>query len=170
MVNGSRVLVAYIIPREGQKPAVAQLRKYVQEKLPEYMAPSHYVFMTSFPETPNRKIDRNALPPPDPELARGENDPERPVTEIEENLAGIWKELLGIQRMGRQDNFFEAGGHSALAMQLVARVRKLFKVDLVLRNVFERQTLAGMAELIEALSWRTSRQGERAGEREVVDV
>jgi amino acid adenylation domain-containing protein len=168
--GGNRVLVAYIIPREGHKLAVTQLRQYVQEKLPEYMAPSHYMFMTAFPETPNRKIDRNAFPAPDPDLARSANDLERPATEIEENLAAIWKELLGIQRVGRQDNFFEAGGHSMLAVQLVARVRKRLNVDFMLRNVFERQTLAGMAELIEALSWQTPGQGERAGQREVVDV
>ena len=79
-------------------------------------------------------------------------------------------ELLGIQRVGRHDNFFEVGGHSMRAMQLVAQVGKSFGVELTLRNVFESQTLAGMAEIIEALSWSNRAKGQPAGEREVVDV
>jgi amino acid adenylation domain-containing protein len=170
--GGDKVLVAYIIPRDGQTTERQELRRHVQKKLPGYMVPSHFMFMTAFPQTPNRKIDRNAFPPPDEEPACSLNDAEQPATDTEEKLAAIWKELLGIERLGRHENFFRAGGHSMLAMQLVSRVRKRLNADLVLKNVFEQQTLAGMAELIEALLWQKSAQRERdrAGEREVVDV
>jgi amino acid adenylation domain-containing protein len=172
MGTGDKVLVAYVIPREGQKSAQEQLRQYAQEKLPEHMAPAHFRFMTAFPQTPNRKIDRNAFPVPVPEteMRAGQDDPQHPMSETEEALGAIWKELLGIQRVGRDDNFFRAGGHSMMAIQLVARVRKRFNVDLTLKNVFERQTLTGIAEIIEALSWSAFAKSERTGEREVVDV
>ena len=91
-------------------------------------------------------------------------------TAVEEALAVLWKEVLGVPRTGRHDNFFESGGHSMLAMQLVARVRKRFNVVLPLRNIFEHQTLAGLAEIIERLSWSDFSKAPRVGEREVVDV
>src|SRR4029077_6447894 len=116
------------------------------------------------------KIDRNAFPSPDIEAHESEDELEKPATPIEEELAGLWKDLLGLSRVGRQDNFFESGGHSMLAMQLVAKVRKRFEVDFRLKNVFERQTLSGMAEIIEAMSWSDFAKAPRAGEREVVDV
>jgi amino acid adenylation domain-containing protein len=168
--SGDKVLVAYVIPRAGQRPAPEQLRGYLEEKLPQHMVPSHFMFMTGFPQTPNRKIDRNAFPAPDLETTGGQNDAEYPATDTEKKLAAIWKELLGTQRIGRHDNFFHAGGHSLLAMQLVSRVRKRFAVDLVLKNVFERQTLAGLAEMIDVLAWQASARRERSGLREVVDV
>jgi hypothetical protein len=168
--SGNNVLVAYVIPRAGQRPVAEELRGYLQEKLPEYMVPSHFMFMTGFPQTPNGKIDRNAFPAPVLEAAGGEKGAERPATDTEENLAAIWRELIGTRRIGRHDNFFNIGGHSLLAMQLVSRVRKRFAVDLVLKNIFERQTLAGLAEMIDALAWQASARRERSGLREVVDV
>jgi amino acid adenylation domain-containing protein len=171
ITSGENVLVAYVIPRAGEEPAREQLRQHVQKKLPEHMTPSHFMFMTAFPQTPNRKIDRNAFPAPDREAAGQQDHAEQPASDTEEKLAAIWKEVLRIERVGRDDNFFEVGGHSMLAMQLVARVRKRLNPAFALRNVFEQQTLAGMAGMIEALSWTASSgQRERAGDREVVDV
>jgi len=184
--NGEKALVAYLIPRGSEKPTREQLREYAKGKLPEFMVPGHFVFMTAFPQTPNKKIDRNAFPLP--EMARNSDyaaaeelpaavdgreahdGPEQPVTPVEDALAMLWKELLGLQRVGPHDNFFELGGHSMLAMQLVAKVRKRFNIDFPLKNVFERQTLAGMAEIIEAMAWSNFVKTPRAGEREVVDV
>ena len=166
------MLVAYIIPRDGQKPTREELRQYAQERLPEYMTPGQVMFMTAFPQTPNKKIDRNAFPDPETDAPQDRDDFEQPETAVEEALAVLWKELLGGQRVGRNDNFFESGGHSMLAMQLVARVRKRFNVDLPLRNIFEHQTLAGLAETIEALLWSASANAPHRpdGEREVVEV
>jgi amino acid adenylation domain-containing protein len=170
IANGEKTLIAYIIPREGQKPTHEELRQYAQEKVPDYMVPGRVTFMTAFPQTPNKKIDRNAFPLPQSEVSESQDDSEKPATEVESALAELWKELLGMQRVARHDNFFESGGHSMLAMQLVAKVRKRFKVDFRLKNVFERQTFAGMGEIIEAMSWSDFVKTPRSGEREVVDV
>jgi acyl carrier protein len=104
------------------------------------------------------------------EVSKDQNDAEQPASPVEDALAALWKGLLGLQCVRRQDNFFDLGGHSMLAMQLVTKVRKQFKVDFPLKNVFEHQTLGGMAEIIEALSWASSAKAPRTGEREVVDV
>jgi non-ribosomal peptide synthetase component F/acyl carrier protein len=169
LANGEKNLVAYVIPQAGQKLTREELRQFAQEKLPEHMLPARVVFMTEFPQTPNRKIARNAFPEPsdNPEEIHDSN---QPATEIEQALGDVWKELLSLQRVGRNDNFFELGGHSMLAMQLVSRVRKRFKVDFPLKNIFERQTLRGMAEIIEAMSWANFAKAPRAGQREVIDV
>jgi acyl-coenzyme A synthetase/AMP-(fatty) acid ligase/acyl carrier protein len=170
LANGEKILVAYIIPREGQKPTRDELREYAQKKLPEYMVPAQVMFLLAFPQTPNKKIDRNAFPAPSVESRKDHNDAEQPASPVEDALAALWKALLGLPRVRRQDNFFDLGGHSMLAMQLVTKVRKQFKVDFPLKNVFEHQTLGGMVEIIEALSWSNSAKAPRTGEREVVDV
>lgn len=168
--DGEKALTAYIVPREGITPSREELRQYARNKLPEHMVPAHLVLMKAFPQTPNKKIDRNAFPNPEQATAEANENTERAATAVEEELAALWKELLGLQRVGRNDNFFDLGGHSMLAMQLVSKVRKRFKVDFPLKNVFERQTLAGMAEIIEAMSWSSFAKSPRAGAREVVDV
>lgn len=170
--NGDKRLAAYAILREGQSLTQRQLRQYAQERLPEHMVPAQVVFMTAFPQTPNKKTDRMALPAPDNEVIENENGFEPPATEIEETLAALWSELLDVQRVGRRDNFFESGGHSLLAMQLVGRVRTRFGVDLPLKNLFEHPTVAELAEAIDALSWSaTTRPPVPAvGEREEVEV
>jgi acyl carrier protein len=152
-VNGDKRLIAYIIPREGQNPNRHQLRQYAQERMPDFMVPAQVVFMKAFPQTPNLKIDRKALPPPEADVKEEESNFEPPATEVEAAVAELWRELLGVQRIGRRDNFFESGGHSLLAMQCVVRVHDRFGVDLPLKNLFERPTVAGLAEAIEALSW-----------------
>jgi acyl-coenzyme A synthetase/AMP-(fatty) acid ligase len=170
LTNGERTLVAYVVPRGEQKPAPELLRQHAQQKLPEYMVPARVMFMSSFPQTPNKKIDRNAFPLPDAEARDDRNGSEQPGSAVEGTLAGLWKELLGVTQVGHNDNFFELGGHSMLAMQLVAKVRKRFTVDFRLKNVFERQTLSGMAEIVEAMSWSDFVKAPKRGEREVVDV
>lgn len=151
-INGDKNLVAYVILQEGQATTRDELLKYARDRLPHYLVPAQVLFLTNFPQTPNKKIDRNALPDPETNL-HDEYDFEPPVTGIEEAVAGLWSELLGVRRIGRRDNFFESGGHSLLAMQLVGRVRDRFGVALPLKNLFERPTVAGLAEVIDALSW-----------------
>ena len=156
LANGDKRLVAYVVPRAGQTPAQQQLRHYTQEKMPDYMVPAQIVVMAKFPQTPNRKIDRKALPAPEADAHAVESNFEPPATEVEAAVAVLWSELLGVQRVDRRDNFFEAGGHSLLAMQFMVRVRGRFGVDLPLKNLFERPTVAGLAEAIEALTWSTT--------------
>jgi natural product biosynthesis luciferase-like monooxygenase protein len=172
--GGDKQLVACVIPRDGQNPATRLLRQYARQKLPEHMVPAQFVFLGAFPQTPNKKIDRQALPAPANGSLEHENDFEPPATEVEETLAGLWSELLEIQRVGRRDNFFESGGHSLLAMQLVGRIRTRFGVDLPLKNLFEHPTVAGLAEAIDALSWsaglRLPVSAQTVGDREEVEV
>jgi acyl-coenzyme A synthetase/AMP-(fatty) acid ligase len=171
-VNGDKRLVAYVIPRGEQHPTQRQLRQYAQERLPEHMVPAQVVFMTKFPKTPNQKIDRTALPAPDTDFVENGHEFEAPATEMEENLAELWTELLDLPRVGRRDNFFESGGHSLLAMQLVGKIRTRFAVDLPLKNLFEHPTLTELAGAIDALSWSTTIKTpvQAIGEREEVEV
>ncbi|MBU6411539.1 MAG: AMP-binding protein, partial [Verrucomicrobia bacterium] len=170
--SGDRRLVAYVVQREEDGPTRRQLHRFAQERMPDYMVPAQIVFMTAFPQTPNKKIDRNALPAPDGEVVERESDFEPPATEVEKTLAELWGELLEVQRVGRRDNFFESGGHSLLAMQLVGRVRDHFGVDLPLKNLFEHPTVAGLGEAIDALSWSATARAPVLlnGEREEVEV
>jgi aryl carrier-like protein len=108
------------------------------------MVPSAYVELERLPLTPNGKVDRRSLPKPE---WSGEEEYEAPQTPTEEILAGIWAEVLGVERVSRQDNFFELGGHSLLAINLIERMRLCgFKVDV--RSIFTNPTLAGLATIV----------------------
>jgi amino acid adenylation domain-containing protein len=149
---GDKRLVAYCVP-QGEMPSQSQLREFLRKQLPEYMVPAIFVELIALPLTPNGKVDRRALPMPDqarPELAATFVAPRTPV---EEQLAGIWAELLKVARVGIHDNFFELGGHSLLATQVVSRVRRAFQIELPLRCLFETPTIAGLAESIETILW-----------------
>jgi amino acid adenylation domain-containing protein len=150
---GDKGLVAYVVPNQDATttPAVGDLRSFLREKLPEYMVPTAFVVLEEMPLTPNGKIDRRALPAPDPSSFRAENAYAAPRTPLEERLARIWGEMLGLTRVGVHDDFFELGGHSLRATQLVSRLRGALRVELPLRYVFETPTVAGLAERIEAL-------------------
>jgi acyl-coenzyme A synthetase/AMP-(fatty) acid ligase len=144
-------LVAYIVPKQMTGPTVSELRSFLKEKLPEHMIPSAFVFLDALPLTSHGKVDRAALPVPDqlrPELERAFVAPRTPV-EVE--LAGIWAKVLQLERVGIHDDFFELGGHSLLATQVISRLRAAFHIDLPLRSLFERPTVAGLAERIEVL-------------------
>ncbi|HEU4557526.1 MAG TPA: amino acid adenylation domain-containing protein, partial [Longimicrobium sp.] len=128
---------------------VPALREAARARLPEYMVPGAFVVLDSFPVTPNGKVDRAALPAPDTPGSRGTYV--APRTPAEEVLAGIWAEVLGVERVGGEDNFFDLGGHSLLATQLVSRVREALGAELPLRAVFEAPSLAELAGRVEAL-------------------
>jgi acyl carrier protein len=145
---GDRRLVGYVVAGE-QAPTAAVLREFLKERLPDYMIPSAFVFVEKLPLTPNGKVDRKALPAPEIG-AQLEDQYVAPRTPLEEILAGIWAEVLGVERIGIHDNFFELGGHSLLGVQLLSRLRKVFKVEMMLRDLFEVSTVAELAECIEA--------------------
>lgn len=141
-------LVAYVVPKEGQALTASELRSVLKEKLPEYMIPSGFVFLDALPMTPNGKVDRRALPAPDqarPELTATFVAPRTP---LEEGLARIWAEVLGIERVGVNDDFFDLGGQSLAASQVTSRVIKSFQLDLPVRALFEAPTVAEMAAVI----------------------
>ena len=145
--DGDKQLVAYVVPSAHCPPTISELTRSLRDSLPTYMIPAAFVTMESLPLTANGKLDRQALPAPDRSLAEAEYI--RPRTPIEEMIAGIVAQLLNVDEVGVHDNFFDIGGHSLLAMQLIARLRAAFRVALPLRELFEMPTVAGLASCIE---------------------
>ena len=146
---GDKRLVAYLVAEPGCAPGVADLRGALVRSLPEYMLPSAFVTMEAFPLTPNGKLDRRALPAPGQSAVLARTYV-APVDETEVAIARIWQELLGLPRIGRHDQFFELGGHSLLAVQLASRLRQTFGAEVSLRELFERPTVEGQAELVKS--------------------
>jgi acyl carrier protein len=143
--KSSKRLVAYVVPHQGEALTVDGLRGFLKQKLPEYMVPSAFMFLEALPLTPSGKVDRRALPVPDQSRPDLESGFVAPRTPVEEALAGIWAEVLELKRVGVHDNFFDLGGHSLLATQVMSRVRRAFNIELPLRALFEKPTLAGLA-------------------------
>ncbi len=145
---GNPQLTAYWVAAEGRAASVGNLRAALREELPDYMIPALFIALPALPLTPNGKVDRKALPAPDggrPDLGREYVAPQGPV---QERLAAIWAEVLRRDRVGADDNFFELGGHSLMATQVLSRIQEAFGVELPLRALFDRPTVAGLAEAI----------------------
>ena len=155
-------LVAYVVSEEGAEGK--ELREYLRGKLPEYMVPAAIVELERMPLTANGKLDRKALPEPAIEQAATEED--QPRTPVEEILCSIWADVLKVEGVGRRQDFFELGGHSLLATQVVSRVREAFDVEVPLKALFERPTVAGLAEAVE----RERGAGRRAEAPPIVAV
>lgn len=151
--EGDKRLVAYVVAKEGAAGAsetVEALRDDLRTSLPEYMIPSAFVFLDKLPLTPNGKIDRKALPAPENMRTLTEVAYVAPRDEVEEALASIWSQLLKVDRVGVFDNFFDLGGHSLLATRLLSSLRKIFRLELSLREVFEAVTIAELADVLVA--------------------
>jgi amino acid adenylation domain-containing protein len=153
---GNKRLVAYVVPKgkavqETVLPKVNELRSFLKTKLPDYMVPGAFVFLSAMPLTPNGKIDRRTLPAPDSSLRELENNFVAPSTPTEETLAAIWAEVLGLQKVGIHDNFFELGGHSLLATSVISRIREAFKIELPLCHLFVAPTVASLSQVIETV-------------------
>jgi acyl-CoA synthetase (AMP-forming)/AMP-acid ligase II/acyl carrier protein len=144
---GEKRLVGYVVPRAGPV-APAALRAFLGDRLPDYMVPSLWVALDALPLTTSGKVDRKALPRPEgtrPETERAYAAPRNPA---EENIAAIWAEVLGLDRVGVHDQFFEVGGHSLLATRVASRIRQVFDIDLPLRRLFEATTVATLAAAV----------------------
>jgi len=139
-LQNNKRLVAYVVPHSIDICAL-KIRNYLKAKLPDYMIPAAFVMLEAFPLTPNGKIDRRGLPAPDT-IQQSEENTSLALTPVQEMLAGIWTEILGIKQVGIHDNFFELGGHSLLATRVISQIRKVFKVELPLRCLFESPTVA----------------------------
>ena len=127
---------------------VPQVREFIQQKLPDYMVPQAFVILNALPLTPNGKVDRRALPSPDIASRNLSTGLVLPRTPLEAQLAQIWSQVLGVERLGVKDNFFEIGGHSLLATQVVSRLNSAFGLDLSVQVMFESPTVAQLTEVI----------------------
>jgi amino acid adenylation domain-containing protein/FkbM family methyltransferase len=125
------------------------LKKYTKEKLPDYMTPAAFVLMDKFPLTRNGKIDRATLPRPEEIVKENEVEETSNWSLFEELISGIWKEVLKVDRVGREDNFFEIGGHSLLATLVVSRIRNVFGIEIGVLSIFDEPTLFGFAGIVQ---------------------
>lgn len=146
--EGEKRLVAYVGAAELSRPGVAELRRWLKEKLPDYMIPAAFVLVEQLPLTPNGKIDRRALPAPDASPTEPAENFIAARTPVEEVLSEVWSEVLGVERVGVEDNFFDLGGHSLLATRVLSHVRRLFRRELPLQVVFEATTVAKLAQAV----------------------
>ena len=143
-------LAAYLAVSGGRELSVSELQAHARRSLPEYMVPSQIVILDHLPLTPNGKVDRKALPVLDADTLPAAVSYEAPRTPGETTLVAIWTEVLGRERIGIRDNFFALGGHSLLAVQVISRIRAIYPVDLPIRTIFEKPTVASLAEQVES--------------------
>jgi amino acid adenylation domain-containing protein len=147
---GEKRLVAYVVAERESRPTASELRGFLKDKLPEHMVPAVFVLLDVFPLTANGKVNRHALPAPDDRRPELDQVFVACRTPTEELLATIWSQVLGVERVGIYDNFFQLGGHSLLATQVVSRIREAFQVEMPLRRLFELPTVADLAESVDA--------------------
>ncbi|RQH23956.1 non-ribosomal peptide synthetase, partial [Okeania hirsuta] len=143
---GDKRLVAYVCPNQGQIPTSGQLRHFLSEKLPDYMMPGTFIMLEALPLTPSGKVDRKDLPIPDASNLLRETSFVAPRDAMEQQLAQIWSEILGVSPIGVHDNFIELGGHSLLATKIIGLVRVRLQVELPLNLLFECPTVAELAQ------------------------
>ncbi|WP_428263972.1 non-ribosomal peptide synthetase [Haliangium sp.] len=147
---GDRRLVGYVDGMSGASLDVAELRGFLQERLPDYMVPSAIVILDEFPLNPNGKVDRGALPSPRPEDYAATADYVAPRTELEQKLAEVWAEILGVAKVGVNDDFFDLGGHSLLAVRLATRLGEVLGRRTRSTAVFQAPTIAALAEILDS--------------------
>jgi amino acid adenylation domain-containing protein/FkbM family methyltransferase len=168
-VPGDKRLVAYLVAGNSPADLVEQLRKLIRTMLPEYMQPSDFVMLNALPLTHNGKIDRKVLPAP---VAEGVASATAvgPRTPSEELIMKLFSDVLGRSDYGVFDSFFDLGGHSIMAARLMVRLQDASRINVPLRNLFERPTVAGLAEIVDGLSWvaKTGVPKQHAGAREEI--
>jgi amino acid adenylation domain-containing protein/non-ribosomal peptide synthase protein (TIGR01720 family) len=145
---GEKRLVAYLVPAAAAWAGADDVRRHLQARLPDHMVPAAFVELERIPLTVNGKVDRSSLPEPDARPSQA--DHVAPDGEVEATLAEIWVEVLGLERVGVHDNFFEVGGDSLSSMRVISRVRQAFEVDVPVRALFESPTIAELAEQVES--------------------
>jgi acyl carrier protein len=142
-------LVAYVVPVPGQRPQDSDFRHFLKQTLPNYMIPSVFVLLEALPLMPNGKVDRRALLALDQSVPDGEVLPVDPRTPIEQHLRDFWQQVIGVEQVGVYDDFFELGGNSLLATQIISRIREAFQVNLSIGDFFKEPKIASLALLIE---------------------
>ena len=147
--SGQQRLTAYFEVRPGLHPDVDELRRFMKSRLPDPMVPSEYLVFDAFPLLPSGKVDRKTLALQTSAHPIGDRGYVAPQTATQERLAAIWRNLLKVGTAGITDNFFELGGHSLMVMQVVARIRKEFEVEVPVRSLFDDPTIQGLAIEVE---------------------
>ena len=166
---GDARLVGYVVWAAGVETNSAEVREQLRRRLPDYMVPAALVTLERMPLSPNGKIDRKALPAPDiGSQVRESTAYVEPQTELEKTIAQCWDELLNVDQIGLNDDFFDLGGHSLLAAQFLSRLRDRTGVEVSLKSFFEDSTVAGVAKSVSAIRWvaealRSEEQDEDAG-------
>ncbi len=160
--SGAKRLVAYVVAQGGAR-AAGELRGFLQAKLPQHMVPSVFVFLDALPLSPNGKVDRKALPAPDQERPELRQSYVEPRTPAERELVAIWSQVLGIARVGVDDNFFDLGGDSILSIQIVAKANQA-GLRIAAKDVFQHQTVAELAAVAGEGAAREAEQGLVTGE------
>ena len=172
---GNKRLVAYLVTTSGQPAASADLRRHLQKRLPEYMVPATFVTLPGLPRTPSGKVDRRALPRPTGERPALDAAFETPQGQVEKTVVGIWCRLLGLDRVGANDNFFDLGGTSLLAVQSVLALREALGRDIPVVRLFQFPSARTLARHIEGAvaedPYRAAlEQARRAGEHDAVAI
>ena len=142
-------LAAYLAPAGPTPPDAEALRSWLAQRLPDYMIPTAYVILPQLPLTPQGKIDRRALPEPDWRQTARTGQSKKPATSLERELAAIWEDLLGVEDVGVEDDFFTLGGHSLLVIRLLARIEDRFRVHIPVQTFFDNPTIAALTEEIQ---------------------
>lgn len=151
---GGGRLVAYAVGRPGESPQPAELRQYLQERLPEYMVPSTVVVLERMPLTPNGKVDRRALPEPSYTGTQSDTTYLAPRDQLEMQMTSVWQKVLKISPIGVRDNFFDLGGHSLLAAILFARLEKHLGRKIPLATIFQAPTIEQLAAIVRKKDWQ----------------
>jgi len=151
--KGNKRLIAYVVSRTNSKIEPAGLRNFLREKLPDYMVPSVFVQLEKLPLTPNGKVDRKKLPAPEKDTVSARDGYIEPRTETETKLVNIWSDLLGVDKIGVHDNFFDLGGHSLLAIRMFSAVEESFRKSVPLATLFSAGTIEKLAEILDQKDW-----------------
>ncbi len=159
---GDQRLVAYVTAAGGRTVSAESLRRLCKARLAPFMVPAAFVYVETLPLTANGKVDRGALPAPDGSRAASPAAYAAPQTPVEQKLAEIWSEVLGVERIGLDDDFFDLGGHSLLAVRMLARAQESLGLELRLASVFESSTLRELAAAISTELLRTADEEELA--------
>ena len=141
-------LVAYFAPREGRSPERSELRAFLSERLPEFMLPTAWVELAVLPKTPNAKIDRKALPAPEDVAAAPRRTAQPPENDLEKQIASIWRDVLASPEIGRDENFFDLGGHSLLTVQVQGRLKRQLNRQVALTDLFRFPTVRTLAQFL----------------------
>jgi acyl carrier protein len=161
---GNIRLVAYLTSNRMPAPNVSELRNFLKEKLPDYMIPSAFVLLDALPHTPNGKIDRNALPAPGQSRPKLQVAYLPPGTPTEHTLVQVWADVLKLDQVGVDDNFFDLGGNSLLASQVISRVIKTFTIEIPIALLFDSPTISKMAAVID------DHQGKFLRDKELANI